>query len=373
MNTPTATRPSTLSHLRPFRDVSSHVRTVALVAFSGVQSRDVCGPLDVFAEANRLLLADSHYRVEVVGLEHGPLRCSNGMTISVDRHFSNTDNAYDLLLVAGGPGLVRREFTDEIYAWLKRASRQARRFGSICSGAFILARAGLLDQRMVTTHGSHADELAALCPTARVEVDRPFVEDGNLYTSAGVTAAVDLSLYLLKLDKGSEIALKVAERLFAFMQRAVGKSQSSRHFTPYAEGSSWIAQVRQYVLSNLTGDLSVKVLARVANMSIRTFARTFVRDAKISPAEYVMRARVDAARVMLQGTAIPLKTIAYECGFGSADRMRCVFQRCLGVSPKQYRLHYQSECEDDESCGGVHEYARPPSEICRGHVHYIDS
>ncbi|MFL9936969.1 DJ-1/PfpI family protein [Paraburkholderia sp. RL18-103-BIB-C] len=325
------------------------MRTVALVAFPGVQSRDVCGPLDVFAEANRFLLADSHYRVEVVGLEHGPLRCSNGMTISPDRHFSNTHDAYDLLLVAGGPGLARREFTDEIYAWLKRASRQARRFGSICSGAFILARAGLLDQRMVTTHGSHADELAALCPTARVEVDLPFVEDGNLCTSGGITAAVDLSLSLLKLDKGSEVALKVAERLVVSMERAGVKSQSSPHFTPYTQGSSWVAQVQQYVLSNLTGDLSVKDLARVTNMSMRTFARTFVRDAKISPAEYVVGARVDAARVMLQGTAIPLKTIAYECGFGNADRMRCVFQRCLGVSPKQYRLHYQSEtCLDRE-------------------------
>jgi transcriptional regulator GlxA family with amidase domain len=339
MNTLTASRPSTLSHQRSLGDVSSNInmRTVALVAFPGVQSRDVCGPLDVFSEANRFLLADSHYRVEVVGQEHGPLRCSNGMIISADRHFSNTHEAYDLVLVAGGPGLDRREFTDEFYAWLKRASRQARRFGSICSGAFILARAGLLDQRMVTTHGSYADELAALCPTARVEVDRPFVEDGNLYTSAGVTAAVDLSLNLLKLDKGGEVALKVAERLSAFMQRVGGKSQSGSRFTPCGEGSPWVARVQQYVLSNLTGDLSVKVLARVANMSIRTFARAFVRDARISPAEYVVGARLDAARVMLQDTVIPLKTIAYECGFGSADRMRCVFQRSMGVSPKQYR------------------------------------
>jgi transcriptional regulator GlxA family with amidase domain len=271
------------------------------------------------------------------------------MTISADRHFSNTHDAYDLLLVAGGPGVVRREFADEIYAWLERASRQARCFGAICSGSFILARAGLLDQRIVTTHWSYANQLAALCPTARVEVDRPFVEDGNLYTSAGVTAAVDLSLYLLKLDKGSEVALKVAERLVVFMQRAGEKCQSSPQFTPCAEGGSWVTQVQQYILSNLTGDLSVKVLARVANMSIRTFARTFVRDAKISPAEYVVGARVHAARAMLQGTASPLKTIAYECGFGNADRMRCVFQRCVGVSPKQYRLHYQSEtCLDRE-------------------------
>jgi transcriptional regulator GlxA family with amidase domain len=349
MNTPTATRPSTLSNLRPFRDVSSDVRTVALVAFSGVESRHVCAPLDVFAEANRVLLADSHYRVDVVSLEHGPLRCSNGMTISPDRHFSNTHDAYDLVLVAGGPGLVRREFTNEIYAWLDRTSRQARRFGSICSGAFILARAGLLDRRMVTTHESYADELAALCPTARVEVDRSFVEDGTLCTSAGVTAPVDLSLSLLKLDKGSEVASKVAERFVTFIHRADGKSRSSPPFTPYVEGRSWLVRVQQYVMSNLGGDLSVEVLARVAHMSTRTFARTFVRDVEITPAEYVVAARIDTARAMLQGTVFPLKAIAYECGFGNADHMRRVFQRYLGVSPKQCRFHDQREtCLDRE-------------------------
>jgi transcriptional regulator GlxA family with amidase domain len=327
----------------------SPMRTVALVAFSGVQTRDVCGPLDVFAEANRFLLADSRYRLEVVGLEHGPLRCSNGMTIFADKHFSEAHDAYDLLLVAGGPGLVRREFTDEIYAWLKRASQKARRLGSICTGAFILARAGLLDQRMVTTHWNYADALAALCPTTRVEPDRPYVEDGNLYTSAGVTAAIDLSLRLLKLDKGGEVALKVAEQLAVFMRRTDGRSQFDPHFTPYAEDSSRVAQVQQYVLSNLNGDLSVRALARVANMSVRTFARTFVQEAKIPPAEFVEEARMDAARGMLQDTTIPLKAIAYECGFGNADHMRCVFKRCLGVSPKQYRLHCQSEaCFDRE-------------------------
>src|ERR1700680_5056023 len=121
------------------------MRTVALVVFSGVQSLDVSGPLDVFAEANRFLLPDAHYRLEVVGLEHGPLQCSNGMTIFADRHFSDAHDEYDLVLVAGGPGLVHQEFGEEVYAWLRCASQKSRRFGSICTGAFILARAGLLD------------------------------------------------------------------------------------------------------------------------------------------------------------------------------------------------------------------------------------
>jgi transcriptional regulator GlxA family with amidase domain len=221
MNTLTATRPSTLSPLRPYMEVSSHMRTVALVAYPGVQSQDVCAPLDVFAEANRLLVPDSRYRVEVVGLEHGPLRCSNGMTIFADRHFSHTDDAYDLVLVAGGPGLVCREFTGEFYAWLKRASRQARRFGAFCSDAFILARAGLLDQRMITTHGSHADELAALCPTARVEVDRPFVEDGNLYTSAGTTGAIEPFGSADRMRCVFQRCMGVSPRQYRFQDRSV--------------------------------------------------------------------------------------------------------------------------------------------------------
>jgi transcriptional regulator GlxA family with amidase domain len=318
------------------------MRTVALVIFPGVQSLDVSGPLDVFAEANRFLLPDDHYQLEVVGLEHGPLRCSNGMTIVADRHFSEVQEGYDLLLVAGGPGLVHLEFADEIYAWLRGASRKARRFGSICSGAFILGRAGLLDQRMVTTHWNYADALAALCPTARVEADRLYVEDGKLYTSAGVTAGIDLSLYLLTRDNGSEVALNVAKRLVVFMQRAGGQSQFSPYLTPYAESSSPVAQVQQYVLSNLAANLSVSDLASVANMSVRTFARVFVRDAKVSPAEFVEGARMDAARVMLESTAIPLKTIAYECGFKDAHRMRGAFKRRFGISPQQYRLNFSA-------------------------------
>jgi transcriptional regulator GlxA family with amidase domain len=323
------------------------MKTVALIAFSGVQSLDICGPLDVFAEANRFLLPADHYQLQVLGLEHGPLRCSNGVTMLADRHYSDALDAYDLLLVAGGPGLVHREFGDEVYAWLRDASRKARQFGSICSGAFVLARAGLLDGKTATTHWNYADELAALCPTARIEADRLYVQDGSLYTSAGVTAGIDLSLYLLTQDKGSEVALNVAKRLVVFTQRAGGQSQFSPYLTPYAQADSPVAQVQQYVLANLTGDLSVTVLASVSKMSVRNFSRTFARDAKMPPAEFVEGARMDAARVMLENTAMPLKTIAYESGFKDAHRMRGVFRRKLGITPQQYRLNFGTpEVED---------------------------
>ncbi|GAB2919916.1 GlxA family transcriptional regulator [Paraburkholderia jirisanensis] len=257
-----------------------------------------------------------------------------------DRHFRDAHAMYDLLLVAGGPGLIHQEFSSEIYAWLRYISQRARRFGSICTGAFMLARAGLLHYRKVTTHWSHAHQLADLCPTSRVEADRLYVEDGSLYTSAGVTAGIDLSLYLLTQDQGSEVALNVAKRLVVYVQRAGGQSQYSPYLTPHVKDTSPIAQVQQYVLSNLSGDLSVGVLANVASMSVRTFARTFTRDAKIPPGEFVERARIDAARAMLENTAIPVKTIAYECGFKDAHRMWASFKRRLGVSPQQYRRSF---------------------------------
>jgi transcriptional regulator GlxA family with amidase domain len=317
-------------------------RTVALLIFPGVQSLDVSGPLDVFAEANRFLLPQDHYRLEVIGTERDGMSCSNGMRVQAHRHFSEADAHYDLLLVAGGPVLLDTDFGPELHAWLRTAGARARRFGSICNGALLLARAGLLENRVVTTHWNDAAILAALCPTARVEADRLYIQDGSLYTSAGVTAGIDLSLYLLAQDHGPEVALNVAKRLVVFTQRAGGQSQFSPFLTPYAEATSPVAQVQQYVLSHLAEDLTIAVLAEIANMSARNFSRIFMRDAKVTPAEFVESARLDAARVMLENSADPLKTIAYQCGLGDARQLRAVFGRRLGVSPQQYRLNFGS-------------------------------
>ncbi|WP_248769392.1 helix-turn-helix domain-containing protein [Pseudomonas sp. MWU12-2345] len=315
-------------------------RTLAIVVFPGVQSLDVTGPMDVFAEANSFLPAETQYRLEVIGVERGWLACSNGLAIQAHRHFSEALERYDLLLCAGGPSLLGLDFGDDFYAWLRAASARAERFGSICNGAFMLARAGLLDGCTVTTHWSDASALAALCPAARVEADRLYVQDDRLFTSAGVTAGIDLSLYLLSQDHGAQVALKVAKRLVVFTQRSGGQSQFSPYLAPHAEASSPVAQVQQYVLAHLTGDLSIAELARAANMSVRNFSRVFARETQVTPAEFVERARVDAARVMLESAGAPLKTVAYECGFRDAHHMRSVFQRRLGVTPQQFRRHF---------------------------------
>jgi transcriptional regulator GlxA family with amidase domain len=179
-----------------------------------------------------------------------------------------------------------------------------------------------------------------LCPSTQVEADRLYVEDGELYTSAGVTAGIDLSLYLLARDHGPEVALSVAKRLVVFTQRSGGQSQFSPFLTPHAEPTSAVALVQLYVLANLTGDLAIADLANAANMSARNFSRVFAKEAKVTPAEFVERTRVDAARVLLESTHSPLKTVAYQCGFRDAQHMRSVFNRRLGVTPQQFRLNF---------------------------------
>ena len=316
------------------------VLSVALLIFPGVQALDVFGPTDVFSAANLFLPADKRYCLELISTQRGPVSCSSGVRITADQYFNECTASYDLLLVAGGPSLVEHPLEEAVLEWLRAASRRARRFGSICNGALTLARAGLLDSRMVTTHWNDAATLAAMCPATRVEFDRIFVQDDNLYTSAGASAGIDLSLYLLAQDHGPEIALNVARRLVVFFQRSGGQSQFSPYLTPYAQASSPICQVQQYVLGHLADDLSIDVLAAVANMSRRNFARIFVRDTKVTPADFVESARIDAARVMLENSAVPLKTVAFRCGLRDADHLREVFKRKLGVTPQQYRSRF---------------------------------
>lgn len=316
------------------------MKTVAIVVFPGVQSLDVSGPLDVFAEANRFLLPAQHYQLELIGLTRGTVPCSNGMALLPQRHYADVADPPDLLLVAGGPALPGQREPDDALAWLRAMCLRAPRYGSICNGTFLLARAGLLQDATVTTHWNDAPALAARYPALRVEADRLYVQDGRLHTSAGVTAGIDLALYLLAQDVGQDVALNVAKRLVVFTQRAGGQSQFSPFLTPFVEETSAVAQVQQHVLGHLDADLGLDALAAVANMSRRNFSRVFLRDAGVTPAEFVERVRVDAARVRLEREARPLKTVAYECGFRDARHLREVFTRRLGVSPSQYRASF---------------------------------
>lgn len=313
--------------------------TIAILAFPGVQSLDVTGPMDVFAEANRFLPPDRHYRLQLIGTEAGPFGCSNGMLIQPHACLPAGQDA-DLLLVPGGPDLPRMPADAALSAWLRDVYARGGRVASVCNGAFLLAHAGLLDGLRATTHWNDVSMLAARFPRVAVEADRIFVKQDRIYTSAGVTAGIDLALYLLYEECGSEVSLNVAKRLVVFSQRAGGQSQFSPYLAPYVDETSSMQTVQQYVLGHLDEALSVERLAGLAAMSERNFARVFARETRVTPAEFVERARVDAARVLLEASTQPLKTIAHRCGFGSAARMRAAFVKNLGVTARQYRLHF---------------------------------
>jgi transcriptional regulator GlxA family with amidase domain len=226
--------------------------------------------------------------------------------------------------------------------WLANVAARCPRYGSICTGAFALGHAGLLDDRNVTTHWQHAGQLATQFPRARVDFDRIYLRDERLVTSAGVTAGIDLSLALVAEDHGPRTALAVAKRLVVFAQRQGGQSQFSPYLTAPADETSPVAKVQAHVMTHIAERFTVKQLADVAGMSARNFARVFVQETGVTPHEFVERARVDSARKQLESTAAALKTVAYDCGFGTADRMRIVFVRRIGATPVQYRERFRT-------------------------------
>lgn len=313
------------------------MKTLALVLFPGVQALDVSGPMDVFAEANAFLPPPLHYRLLTIGTAPSPIRASNGQQLVADLALGEAGTNYDIVLVAGGPQLAQQADHPELSTWLRAVADNVPRYGSICTGAYLLGRAGLLDGKRATTHWADAATLAAQFPQAQVEHDRIHVRDDRLVTSAGVTAGIDLALALVAEDHGQAIALAAAKRLLVLAQRQGGQSQFSPYLAEATAPDALATVIQRYVMDHLAQSLSVENLAEVAGMSTRSFARQFVREMRVTPAEFVQRARVDAARNLLEGSELALKTIAYRCGFGSAARMRLVFAQRFGITPTQYR------------------------------------
>jgi transcriptional regulator GlxA family with amidase domain len=319
------------------------MKSVAIVLFPHVQSLDVAGPLDVFAEANRYVPEGKGYRIVTLGAAPYPIIASNGMPLGAHYALADAPTQFDIVLVPGGPLLPESAEMPHITAWLHEATPFAERYGSICNGAFILGHAGLLDDKQAATHWSHAQQLADLFPKARVEPDRIYVRDGKLMTSAGVTAGIDMALALVAEDHGPAISLAVAKRLLVVAQRQGGQSQFSPYLNASADDDSPVAKIQRYVMEHISEPFSVERLAEVVSMSPRSFARVFARDAKVTPAEFVQRARIDAARHLLEGSEMVIKAVAYHCGFGSAARMRLTFIQRLGVTPTQYRESFRKE------------------------------
>jgi len=332
------------SRRTPPTPVAGPPKRIVLVSFDGGNSLDVTGPYEVFSTANRwpqgsLDHENPHYAVELVAPRAGRIRMHSGLGVDAGQTFRDVTRSVDTLMVCGGD--VREVMHDvELLDWLRDMYPGVRRMASVCSGSFILAAAGLLKGRRATTHWNAVSAMKRYFPGTAVEEDALFVKDGKIYTSAGVTAGMDLALAMVEDDLGHDCALWVARALVLFLKRPGGQSQFSSHLAAQTVSPGILGGIPDWIVENLAGDLGVESLAHRAAMSPRNFARVFTRETGQTPAKFVERARVDGARRMLEETSKSLETVAVDCGFGSGERMRRTFLRHLGASPLEYRRRF---------------------------------
>jgi transcriptional regulator GlxA family with amidase domain len=322
------------------------VRRIVILAFEGAQTLDVTGPYEVFSIADRIA-GGGAYAVEIVAPTKEALRTGSGLTLVPDRATSAVRGTIDTLVVAGGDGVLRATRDDRLVRWVKRAAGRSRRVTSVCTGAFMLARAGLLDGRRAATHWASAKELARLHPNVEVDSEAIFVRDGDVWTSAGVTAGMDLALALVEDDLGRRTALETARWLVVFVQRPGGQSQFSPHLRAQLAERRPLRELQEWMTANLAADLSVPALAVRASMSERNFARAFSREVGMTPGAYVEALRVDHARLRLESTGQQLEAVARDCGFGTVETMRRAFHRRLGVGPAAYRDRFNTRGAPD--------------------------
>jgi transcriptional regulator GlxA family with amidase domain len=316
-------------------------RLTEVLAFPQVQLLDVAGPIQVFTAANELAAktaAQTPYAIRVVAPEGAQVRATSGLTF-VTAPLPDPAEPLDTLIVAGGQGVMRAAEDPSLVNWLQARAGTARRIASVCTGAFLLAAAGLLDQRRAVTHWEYCDQLGRRYPAVKVEPDPIFVHDGNLWTSAGVTAGIDLSLALVEEDLGRGLALAIARHLVVFLKRPGGQAQFSAALSLQSDDDRF-ADLHSWLAAHLTDDLSLSRLAAQAGMSERTFMRRYREATGMTPARAVERLRVEAARQLLVETRLPAKRIAARCGFGSEETMRRSFARLQGVNPQDYRQRF---------------------------------
>lgn len=313
------------------------MRRVVIVGPPPVQILDVSGPLEVFSNAPGYTVqlgtpgTDTH------------LQTTRGIALTGAIPISEINGPIDTLVIVGGPGSETGVYDDSFVAWIADASKRSRRVVSICTGAFLLGAAGLIDGKKVVTHWRFCDELARRFPLASVQRDPIYLKDGAVYTSAGITAGIDLSLALIEEDLGHEAALNVARFLVMFLVRPGGQKQYSHMLSHQAVTSRPLRELQVWTLENLREDLTVKKLAERIGMSPRQFTRVCLRETKMNPGQFVDRMRVEAAQQMIDSSSMGLKEIADRCGFNSADAMRRTFLRVLGVTAGEYAERFKSK------------------------------
>ena len=317
-------------------------RVVEILVFPAVQLLDVAGPLQVFASANTVAVATGRtapYRSVVVAAGGTVVTTSAGLGLVVEPLPDRT-TAIDTLIVAGGPGVEAASTDPAVLDWLKARAAGARRVASVCTGAFLLGAVGLLNGRRAATHWTRCAELVRQFPAAQVDANSIFVRDGPVWSSAGVTAGIDLALALVEQDLGREIAMAVARNLVVFLRRPGGQAQFSA--IPPPDSDDRFARLHVWIGRNLAGDLSLAALAQESGMSERSFTRHYVRTTGLTPAKAVERLRVEGARRLLTETLLPVKSVAGRCGFASEETFRRSFVRLLAVTPQDYRGRFSA-------------------------------
>ncbi|HEY5156139.1 MAG TPA: GlxA family transcriptional regulator [Acidimicrobiales bacterium] len=339
---------------------ASPPRRVVIIIFDGIQSLDLTGPLEVFHSAGRYARevttpvsaagstpnADPGYEVVTASPGAAPLTTSSGLRVMADLALSEVEGPIDTLVVAGGDG-VHTILADPgraatLASHLRRLAPASRRVASVCSGAFLLAEAGLLDGRRATTHWSRCAQLAQRYPAVTVEPDPIFTRDGDMFTSAGVTAGMDLALALVEDDLGREAALTVARWLVLFLHRPGNQAQFSAQLSVQLADRHEVRSLQQTIVEHPGADCSVEALARRVGMSPRHLARVFSDEVGTTPARYVEQVRLEAARRRLEESADAVEVVAATCGFGSTETMRRSFLRSLGVPPAEYRRRFRT-------------------------------
>jgi len=315
-------------------------RRIRMLVFPAAHLLDVSGPLSLFASANEIA-GYAAYDVALVAVKAGPVKSSAGIELVAGLSIADVTSGIDTLLVAGGSGVDDALQDQRVVNWLRRQAGKTRRVASVCSGALLLAEAGLLDGRHAVTHWDRCDQMAARYPKVIVERDPIFVRDGKFYSSAGISAGMDLALALIEEDHSTELVHQLAREFVLYMRRSGGQAQFSPALRAQETQPGRIKAVQEWILANLHLPLPVEDLAARAAMSPRHFARRFAVETGMTPAAFIAAARLDAARQALADGEDQIDSIARRLGFGSAERLRRTFQRHLAVTPTQFRTHFQ--------------------------------
>ena len=318
-------------------------KIIHILAFANVQVLDVTGPLQVFASANDLARQQGlplPYAVNVIAAQAEPVMTSAGLAL-VAEPLPGAETPCDTLVIAGGWGVYGAAEDPDLVAWVRDKARHSRRVTSVCTGAFLLAASGLLDGCRVATHWTRCEELARKYPSLQVEANPIFIQQGSVWTSAGVTAGIDLCLALVEEDLGRAVALEVARHLVVFLKRPGGQSQFSVTLS-LQKGGSRFSELHAWIAEHLHLDLNIPTLAAACGMSERSFVRHYRAETGQTPARAVELIRVETARRQLADSAVAIKRIAAQCGFGSEETMRRSFLRALSITPQVYRERFSA-------------------------------